>query len=58
MSHMMKFWEIVIEHCLKKLIIIFKNQFGFMPGKSTMEAIFLIKQLILRTKERSTYDIY
>jgi hypothetical protein len=44
MSHIMKLWERVIEHRLRKLITVSKNQFGFMPGRSTMEAIFLIRQ--------------
>jgi Reverse transcriptase (RNA-dependent DNA polymerase) len=43
MSHTMKLWERVIEHRLRKLRTISKNQFGFMPGRSTMEAIFLIR---------------
>jgi hypothetical protein len=29
-----------------------KNQFGFMLGRSTMEAIFLVRQLIERYKEQ------
>jgi hypothetical protein len=40
MSHTMKLLERVIKHHLRKLIIIFKNQFGL--RKSIMEAIFLI----------------
>ena len=52
MSHTMKLWERVIEHRLRKLTSVTKNQFGFMPGRSTMEAIFLIRQLMERYKER------
>jgi hypothetical protein len=37
----MNLWERVIEHCLRKLTTVFKNQFGFIHGRSTMEAIFL-----------------
>jgi hypothetical protein len=60
MSHTMKLWERVIEHRLRKLITVSKNQFGFMLGRSTMEAIFLIRQLMKtsRTEEGPTYDIY
>jgi hypothetical protein len=29
-----------------------KNQFGFMPRRSTMEAIFLVQQLMERYKEQ------
>jgi hypothetical protein len=43
MSHTMKHWERVIEHRLRKLTSVSKNQFDFMPERSTMEAIFLIR---------------
>jgi hypothetical protein len=45
MSHTMKLWERIIEHRLRGVTIT-ENQFGFMPGRSTMEAIFLIRQLM------------
>jgi uncharacterized Zn finger protein len=51
MSHTMKLWEGVIEHRLRKLTTVSKNQFGFMPGRSTMEAIFLIIQFMKRHRE-------
>jgi hypothetical protein len=43
MSHTMKFWEKVIKYRLRKLTTVSKNQFGFISGRSTMEAIFLIR---------------
>jgi hypothetical protein len=43
MSHTMNLWEIVIEHRLKKLTTVSKNQVDFMPERSTMEIIFLIR---------------
>jgi len=42
MSHTMKLSERVIEHRLRRVTSVTQNQFGFMPGRSTMEAIFLI----------------
>jgi Reverse transcriptase (RNA-dependent DNA polymerase) len=51
MSHTMKLWERIIEHRLRKLTTVSKNQFGFMSGRSTMEAIFLIRQLMERHRE-------
>jgi hypothetical protein len=51
MSHTMKLWERVIEHRLRKLTIVSKNQFGFMLGRSTMETVFLIRQLMERHRE-------
>jgi hypothetical protein len=46
MSHTMKLWERIIEHRLRGVTNVTKNQFGFMPERSTMEAIFLIMQLM------------
>ena len=52
MSHTMKLWERVIEHRLRRVTSMTQNQFGFMPGRSTMEAIFLIRQLMERYREQ------
>uniref|UniRef100_A0A8I6WS22 Reverse transcriptase domain-containing protein n=1 Tax=Hordeum vulgare subsp. vulgare TaxID=112509 RepID=A0A8I6WS22_HORVV len=52
MSHTMKPWERVIEHHLRRLTSVTKNQFCFMPGRSTMEAIFLVRQLMERYREQ------
>jgi Reverse transcriptase (RNA-dependent DNA polymerase) len=52
MSHTMKFWERMIEHRLRKLTTVSKNQFDFMSGRSTMEVIFLIRQLMERHREQ------
>ena len=39
MSHTMKLWERVIEYRLRRVTSVTQNQFGFMSGRSTMEAI-------------------
>jgi hypothetical protein len=52
MSHTMKLWERIIEHRLRGVTNVNENQFGFMPERSTMEAIFLIKQLMERCMEQ------
>ena len=49
MSHTMKLWE--REHHFKRMTSVTKNQFGFMPGRPTMEAIFLVRQLMDRYRE-------
>jgi hypothetical protein len=48
MSHIIKFWEKVIEHRLRKMIIISKNQVDFIPERSIMDVIFLIRHLMKR----------
>jgi hypothetical protein len=52
MSHLMKLWERIIEHRLSRVTNIIKNQFRFMAERSTMEAIFLIRQLMERYREQ------
>jgi hypothetical protein len=52
MSHTMKLCERIIEHRLRGVTNVTKNQFGFMPGRSTMEAIFLISQLMERCRKQ------
>jgi len=49
---MMKLWERVIEHLLRRVTSVTQNQFGFMPGRSTMEAIFLTRQLLESYREQ------
>ena len=51
MRHTMKHWERVIEHRLRGVTSVTQKQFGFMPGRSTMEAIFLIRQLMESYRE-------
>ncbi|XP_063620491.1 uncharacterized protein LOC134792945 isoform X2 [Cydia splendana] len=45
MSHSMKIWEKVIERRLRHESDITQNQFGFMPGRGTTDAIFALRQL-------------
>ena len=52
MSHTMKLWERIIERRLRLETNISENQFGFMPGRSTMEAIHLIRRVCEQSRER------
>jgi hypothetical protein len=52
MRHIMKLWERIIEHRLRGVTNVTKNQFGFMLRRSTMKTIFLIRQLIERCMEQ------
>jgi len=47
-----KLWERVIENRLRRDISISENQFGFMPGRSTTEAIHLLRILMELFRER------
>ena len=57
MSHTMKLWKRVIEQHLRGTTHISTNQFGFMPGRSTTEAIFLIRQVMERFREQKGYVV-
>ena len=57
MSHTMKLWERVIERRLRQETRITENQFGFMPGRSTMEAIYLMRRLMERYR-RDQRDLH
>nr|XP_016438529.1 PREDICTED: uncharacterized protein LOC107764476 [Nicotiana tabacum] len=45
LSHTMKVWERVIEGRMRS-VSISDNQFGFMPGRSTTEAIHFVRRLV------------
>ena len=48
----MKLWERVVERRLRMDVSISENQFGFMPGKSTIEAIYLLRKLMGLYRDR------
>jgi len=52
LSHIMKLWERVIGRSLRKNISIFENQFGFILGRSTTEAIYLLRRLMGLYRDR------
>ncbi|GJR45109.1 retrovirus-related pol polyprotein LINE-1 [Tanacetum coccineum] len=52
LSHTMKLWERVIERRLKRETRVSENQFGFMSGRSTTEAIHLLRSLMEKYRKR------
>ena len=46
MSHTMKVWERIIEARLRDRVKISKQQYGFMPGKGTTDAMFTLRMLM------------
>ena len=51
-SHTMKVWERVIEARVREMTSISMNQFGFMPGRSTTEAIHLVRRLVEQFRDK------
>ncbi|KAL3498426.1 hypothetical protein ACH5RR_041158 [Cinchona calisaya] len=47
----MKLWEKVIERRLRNETKVSNNQFGFMVGRSTTEAIYILKKLTERYRD-------
>ncbi|KAK3527786.1 hypothetical protein QTP86_006772 [Hemibagrus guttatus] len=51
MSHTMKLWERVVEARLRKVVKICEQQYGFMPRKSTTDAIFALRILMEKYRD-------
>ena len=51
MSHTMKVWKRIIETMLIDRVEISKQQYGFMPGKGTTDAMFALRMLMEKYRE-------
>ncbi|KAK3561320.1 hypothetical protein QTP86_030618 [Hemibagrus guttatus] len=51
MSHTMKLWERVVEARLRKVVEVCEQQYGFMPRKSTTDAIFALRILMEKYRD-------
>ena len=45
LEHAMKIVERVLERRIRTLVNLNKMQFGFMPGKGTMDATFIVRRM-------------
>ena len=50
-SHSMKLWERVVERRLRSELTFSEQQYGFMPGKSTTDALFALRVLMDKYRE-------
>ena len=50
-SHTMKLWERVTDSRIRNEVTIAEQQFGFMPGKNTTDAIFCSRMLMEKWSE-------
>ena len=51
MSHTIKVWKKIIEARLRDKVQISKQQYGFMPGKGTTDAMFALRMLMENYRE-------
>ena len=51
MSYTMKLWERIIEARIRKEVTIAEQEFKFMPGKSTIDAVFCLRMLLEKWTE-------
>ena len=51
MNHTMKLWERIIKARLRDRVEINKQQYGFMPGKGTTDAMFALRMLMEKYRE-------
>ena len=59
MSHTMKVWKRIIETRLRDRVEISKQQYGFMPGKGTTDAMFALRMLMEKYREgKESYIVY
>ena len=53
LQHAMKIVERVLEKRIRTLVNLNEMQFGFMPGKGTMDAIFIVEECRRNVKRRT-----
>ena len=51
LTHTFKIWERVLDRRVRECTAIHESQFGFMPGRSTTDAIFILRQTIEQYRE-------
>ena len=60
LSNTFKIWERVVDRRIRQCTNIHESQFGFMPGRSSTDAIFILKQTFEKHREgqKNISDIY
>ena len=57
MSHTMKIYERILERRVRGETLVGDEQFGFMPGRSTTDAIFALRQMLEKYGEKQSYTL-
>ena len=58
-AHTMKIWERIVDKRVRSEVEVAEEQFGFMPGRGTTNAIFILRQMAekYREKGRKEYGV-
>src|SRR5215469_16883833 len=56
LSQTMKIWEKVIDTRLGKVTGVASNQFGFVPGKSRIQPVFMLRQMMEKHRSRKALE--
>ena len=51
MSHTMRIWERVVEVRLRERVMICVQQYGFMPRRRSIDAVFALRMLMEKYRE-------
>ena len=52
LSHTMKIWERIVDKRVRGEVEVAEEQFKFMPGRGTTNAIFILRQMAEKYRER------
>ena len=52
LSHTMKIWECILDKRVREEVEVAEEQFGFMPGRGTTNAIFILRQMTEKYREK------
>ena len=52
LSHTMKIWERIVDKRVRGEVEVAEEQFGFMPGRGTTNAIFILRQMAEKYREK------
>ena len=60
MSHTMKLWERIMDQRIREETSVGEEQFGFMPGKGTTDAVFALRQMMEKhwEKQRGLHMVF
>ena len=58
LEHAMKIVERVLENSIRELVMIDETQFGFMPGKGTTQALFILRRMQEEFREEKVVHVF